>query len=80
MLNVPHKLRANGNGCVSLRAPLTAAAMEYVSTRGSAPALDFQGVTLAGLASCGRKGDVTDLLPPPPPTPPEAEKASGTGG
>jgi threonine synthase len=27
--------------------------MEYVSTRGSAPALDFQGVTLAGLASDG---------------------------
>ena len=37
-------------------------------------------VTLAGLAACGRKGEVTDLLPPPPPTPPEAEKASGTGG
>ena len=28
-------------------------AMEYVSTRGSAPALDFAGVTLAGLASDG---------------------------
>ena len=27
--------------------------MEYVSTRGSAPALDFAGVTLAGLASDG---------------------------
>jgi threonine synthase len=27
--------------------------MEYISTRGSAPALDFQGVTLAGLASDG---------------------------
>ena len=27
--------------------------MEYVSTRGSAPALDFEGVTLAGLASDG---------------------------
>ncbi|WP_338467825.1 threonine synthase [Novosphingobium sp. ZN18A2] len=27
--------------------------MDYVSTRGSAPALDFQGVTLAGLASDG---------------------------
>ena len=27
--------------------------MEYVSTRGSAPALDFKGVTLAGLASDG---------------------------
>ncbi|WP_144098161.1 threonine synthase [Croceicoccus sediminis] len=27
--------------------------MEYVSTRGSAPALDFRGVTLAGLASDG---------------------------
>ena len=25
--------------------------MKYVSTRGSAPALDFAGVTLAGLAS-----------------------------
>ena len=25
--------------------------MQYVSTRGSAPALDFEGVTLAGLAS-----------------------------
>ena len=27
--------------------------MDYISTRGSAPALDFQGVTLAGLASDG---------------------------
>ena len=27
--------------------------MEYVSTRGSAPALDFEGVTLAGLAADG---------------------------
>ena len=27
--------------------------MEYISTRGSAPALDFMGVTLAGLASDG---------------------------
>ena len=27
--------------------------MQYVSTRGSAPALDFEGVTLAGLASDG---------------------------
>ncbi|MBO9518768.1 MAG: threonine synthase [Porphyrobacter sp.] len=27
--------------------------MEYVSTRGNAPALDFEGVTLAGLASDG---------------------------
>ena len=27
--------------------------MDYVSTRGSAPALDFAGVTLAGLASDG---------------------------
>ena len=27
--------------------------MEYVSTRGSAPTLDFEGVTLAGLASDG---------------------------
>jgi threonine synthase len=27
--------------------------MEYISTRGSAPALDFEGVTLAGLASDG---------------------------
>src|SRR5690606_29507925 len=27
--------------------------MEYVSTRGSAPALDFEGVTLARLASDG---------------------------
>ena len=27
--------------------------MKYVSTRGSAPALDFAGVTLAGLASDG---------------------------
>ena len=27
--------------------------MEYVSTRGSAPALDFEGATLAGLASDG---------------------------
>ena len=27
--------------------------MEYVSTRGSAPALDFEGVTLAGLANDG---------------------------
>ena len=30
-----------------------ARAMKYVSTRGSAPALDFEGVTLAGLASDG---------------------------
>src|SRR5688572_31728 len=30
-----------------------AATMDYVSTRGSAPALDFEGVTLAGLASDG---------------------------
>lgn len=27
--------------------------MEYISTRGSAPVLDFEGVTLAGLASDG---------------------------
>src|SRR6187397_3278705 len=27
--------------------------MDYVSTRGSAPALDFEGVTLAGLAADG---------------------------
>jgi threonine synthase len=27
--------------------------MDYVSTRGSAPALDFEGVTLTGLASDG---------------------------
>ena len=27
--------------------------MKYVSTRGSAPSLDFAGVTLAGLASDG---------------------------
>ena len=27
--------------------------MRYVSTRGSAPALDFEGATLAGLASDG---------------------------
>src|SRR6188768_744213 len=27
--------------------------MDYLSTRGSAPALDFEGVTLAGLASDG---------------------------
>ncbi|HEX5644332.1 MAG TPA: threonine synthase, partial [Erythrobacter sp.] len=27
--------------------------MEYISTRGSAPALDFEAVTLAGLASDG---------------------------
>ena len=27
--------------------------MEYVSTRGSAPALDFEGANLAGLASDG---------------------------
>ena len=27
--------------------------MEYVSTRGSAPALDFEGATLAGLAADG---------------------------
>lgn len=27
--------------------------MEYVSTRGSAPALDFEGATLAGLAGDG---------------------------
>ena len=27
--------------------------MKYVSTRGSAPALDFEGATLAGLASDG---------------------------
>jgi threonine synthase len=27
--------------------------MDYISTRGSAPALDFAGATLAGLASDG---------------------------
>ncbi len=27
--------------------------MEYISTRGSAPTLDFEGATLAGLASDG---------------------------
>ena len=27
--------------------------MEYISTRGAAPALDFEGVTLAGLGSDG---------------------------
>ena len=27
--------------------------MDYISTRGSAPALDFEGATLAGLASDG---------------------------
>src|SRR3546814_3848738 len=27
--------------------------MEYISTRGSAPSLDFEGVTLAGLANDG---------------------------
>ena len=27
--------------------------MRYISTRGEAPALDFEGVTLAGLASDG---------------------------
>ena len=27
--------------------------MRYISTRGSAPALDFEGVTLAGLANDG---------------------------
>ncbi len=32
---------------------MTHARMEYVSTRGSAPVLDFEGVTLAGLASDG---------------------------
>jgi threonine synthase len=33
--------------------PLRSRAMEYVSTRGSAPALGFEDVTLAGLASDG---------------------------
>src|SRR5213595_2454072 len=33
--------------------PANGAAMEYISTRGSAPALDFAGATLAGLASDG---------------------------
>lgn len=33
--------------------PLTGTAMDYISTRGSAPALDFAGATLAGLASDG---------------------------
>ena len=32
---------------------MTHATMEYVSTRGRAPVLDFEGVTLAGLASDG---------------------------
>jgi threonine synthase len=27
--------------------------MEYISTRGNAPVLDFEGATLAGLASDG---------------------------
>ncbi len=27
--------------------------MDYISTRGSAPALDFEGATLAGLANDG---------------------------
>ena len=34
-------------------APLTAPLMDYISTRGSAPALDFAGATLAGLANDG---------------------------
>ncbi len=32
---------------------------------------------LAGLAGCGRKGEIIDLLPPPAPT---TEQAPGTGG
>ena len=39
--------------CRARVAPLTGPAMDYVSTRGTAPALDFEGVTLAGLASDG---------------------------
>jgi predicted small lipoprotein YifL len=35
---------------------------------------------LAGLAACGRKGDVTDLLPPPAPESPAPEKAPESGG
>ncbi len=48
-------LRAGGAqaACRAGRGPLTARAMEYISTRGSAPALDFEGATLAGLAVDG---------------------------
>ena len=44
-----------GEGALEHRRPARygAGAMDYVSTRGSAPALDFEGVTLAGLASDG---------------------------
>ena len=36
--------------------------MEYISTRGSAPALDFAGATLAGLASDGGLYDVATRM------------------
>ena len=44
-----------GEGALEHRRPARygAGAMDYVSTRGSAPSLDFEGVTLAGLASDG---------------------------
>jgi threonine synthase len=38
---------------LAVRAANRAATMQYVSTRGQAPALDFEGVTLGGLASDG---------------------------
>src|SRR3569623_630886 len=45
--------RRRDDCCANARTRLTAAAMQYVSTRGSAPALDFDGATLAGLAADG---------------------------
>ncbi len=44
-----------GAACLRPRRPAANRSrdMQYVSTRGSAPALDFEGVTLAGLASDG---------------------------
>jgi threonine synthase len=48
----------SGGGCAAKDGPrggcaLTADLMRYISTRGSAPSLDFRGATLAGLASDG---------------------------
>jgi threonine synthase len=50
-------LLSGGEGAPELALPgparYGAVSMDYVSTRGSAPTLDFEGVTLAGLASDG---------------------------
>lgn len=53
--------------------------MQPSADRRRAVRAGLAAMILAGLAACGRKGDVVDLLPPPP-TPPTPEKASGTDG